>query len=353
MTKKTRTTSKHPEATPFPFVSICTPTFNRRPFIPFLKTCFLHQTYPMDRMEWIIIDDGTDPIEDLTTDIPQIKYYYFEGKMTLGKKRNTMHSLCKGDIIIYMDDDDYYPPQRVSHAVETLLQNPSFLIAGSSTLNIYFNDLQKIYQCGPYGNFHSTAATFAFRKELLLQTSYNDEKSLAEETYFLKNYTIPLIQLNPIKTILVFSHSHNSFDKKKLLDSPKETKTTETSYKISDFIQSKELARFYTKDVHTLLDKYPQGNINLKPDVVKQMSEIQENRDKRKAAFLQEKEAEKKIIDSLKKKNKPNFTKTEDVVAYYEKIIEEKSYLINELLKKIKNMTNEINDIKTQALHEK
>ena len=48
-----------------PFVSICTPTFNRRPFIPYIKKCFEHQTYPKERMEWIIIDDGFDPVGDL------------------------------------------------------------------------------------------------------------------------------------------------------------------------------------------------------------------------------------------------------------------------------------------------
>jgi glycosyltransferase involved in cell wall biosynthesis len=48
-----------------PMVSICTPTFNRRPFIPMIIKCFEHQTYPKDRMEWIIIDDGTDKIGEL------------------------------------------------------------------------------------------------------------------------------------------------------------------------------------------------------------------------------------------------------------------------------------------------
>jgi glycosyltransferase involved in cell wall biosynthesis len=330
-----------------PFVSICTPTFNRRPFIPFLKTCFLNQTYPLDRMEWIIVDDGSDCIEDLMKDIKQIKYYYFSEKMTLGKKRNLMHSFCKGDIIIYMDDDDYYPPERVSHAVETLLNNPSYLIAGSSILHIYFNDLNKIYQCGPYGKYHSTAATFAFRKELLNDTTYNDEKALAEETYFLKNYTIPLIQLNPLKTILVFSHSHNSYDKKKLLENPSESKITECSHKISDFIKNNSLKQFYTKDMHILLDMYPEGNINLKPDVIKQITEIQENRNQRKAIFLQEKEAEKKIINSVKHNNKPVFNTIEHAVNHYEKIIEDKSYLINELLKKIKLLTSELDSLKT------
>ena len=48
-----------------PFVSICTPTFNRRPFIPIMFECFRNQNYPKDRMEWIIIDDGTDYMNQL------------------------------------------------------------------------------------------------------------------------------------------------------------------------------------------------------------------------------------------------------------------------------------------------
>ena len=110
-----------------PLVSICTPTFNRRPFIKTLIKCFEHQTYPKDKMEWIIIDDGTDKIEDLVKDIPQVKYYKYDEQMILGKKRNLMHEKCNGDIIVYMDDDDYYPPERVSHSVEMLLTHPKAL----------------------------------------------------------------------------------------------------------------------------------------------------------------------------------------------------------------------------------
>ena len=49
-------------------VSVCTPTFNRRPFIPMLIKMYLNQDYPQEKMEWVIIDDGTDPIEDLVTE---------------------------------------------------------------------------------------------------------------------------------------------------------------------------------------------------------------------------------------------------------------------------------------------
>jgi glycosyltransferase involved in cell wall biosynthesis len=329
----------------FPFVSICTPTFNRRPFFPFLIKCFLHQSYPREKMEWIIIDDGTDHIRDLVKDIPQVKYYSFTDKFTLGKKRNLMHSKCKGDIIVYMDDDDYYPPERVSHAVSTLLDNPTYLIAGSSILYIYFNELNKIYQCGPYGHYHSTAATFAFRKELLNNTSYNNDKAIAEETFFLKNYTIPLKQLDPLKTILVFSHSHNSFDKRRLLETPKETRITETSYKANDFIKDIEIETFYTKNLHSLLDSYTPGQINLKPDVVKQISDLKESREKRKIKMIEENETKQKIINSLQQNPKTTqYTNIEELKEHYEQIISNKSYLINELLKKVKALTAELDN---------
>jgi glycosyltransferase involved in cell wall biosynthesis len=137
--------------------------------------------------------------------------------MLLGKKRNLMHKKTKGDIIVYMDDDDYYPPERISHAVETLENNPHALCCGSSEMYIYYKTLEKMYQCGPYGPQHATAASFAFRRELLQITKYNDNDTMTEETFFLQNYTIPFAQLNPLKTILVFSHKHNSCNKEKLL----------------------------------------------------------------------------------------------------------------------------------------
>jgi hypothetical protein len=37
--------------------------------------CFLNQDYPKHRIEWIIVDDGFDPIEDLVKDIPFVKYF--------------------------------------------------------------------------------------------------------------------------------------------------------------------------------------------------------------------------------------------------------------------------------------
>ena len=138
MGKKKPQKKKTNKGSKYPFVSVCTPTFNRRPFISHMVKCFESQDYPKDRMEWIIIDDVTDKIGELVSHIPQVKYFSYDEKMPLGEKRNLMHIKSKGDILVYMDDDDFYPPERVSHAVETLTNNPQALCAGSSEIYIYF-----------------------------------------------------------------------------------------------------------------------------------------------------------------------------------------------------------------------
>lgn len=263
-----------------PFVSICTPTFNRRPFVAAMIECFNHQDYPKNRMEWIIVDDGTDKIEDLVINIPQVKYFKYNEKMSLGKKRNLMHEKCKGDIIVYMDDDDYYPPQRVSHAVETLIANPTALCAGSSRMYIYFKHLNQIWEFGPYGPNHATAGTFAFKRELLKQTRYDDHAAIAEEKTFLKNYTIPFVQLDPMKVILVFSHQHNTFDKRKLLDMPHPSYCKSSELKVEEFIKEPKLKEFYMNEIEVLLNNYEPGRPEMKPDVLKQIIEIEERRKK-------------------------------------------------------------------------
>jgi glycosyltransferase involved in cell wall biosynthesis len=317
-----------------PFVSICTPTFNRRPFIPFAIQCFLNQDYPKDQMEWIIIDDGTDKVEDMFTQVPQVKYFKYDEKMSLGKKRNIANDKSVGDFIIYMDDDDYYPPTRISHAVEMLEKNPHILCAGSSEMHLYFKHIQKMYKFGPYGPNHATAATFAFRRELLSQTRFHDDVALAEEKIFLKNYTIPFVQLDSMKTILVFSHIHNSFDKKILLKDLPTPFITESTKTVDDFIQfshifESDLKKFFMEDIDELLQAYNPGDPSHKKDVMTQLDAITKHRTNMA-------NQQKQYMDILKKLNiNPNDSlvqKNSQTMINADAKINEMSMVINELL---------------------
>ncbi len=343
-----------------PFVSVCTPTFNRRPFIKHIIKCFDSQTYPKDKMEWIIIDDGTDKIEDLVKDHPQVSYFSYDKKMPLGKKRNIMHQKSKGDIIVYMDDDDYYPPERVAHSVEMLMTNPDALCAGSSEIYIYFKHIDKIYQFGPYGPNHATAGTFAFKKELLKDTAYEDDAALAEEKAFLKNYTVPFVQLDPIKTILVFSHEHNTFDKRKLLENPHPKFVRESDKKVELFIKDAEVRKFYMNDIEKDLKNYEPGKPSMKPDVLKQIIEIEEKRRKDAEAMATRLASQGQVLIQ-QGDGPPQMLTTQQIVSILQQqqqfiqkaqqemhkmnaVIQQKDYLIQLMQEKIKNMQEKQKD---------
>ena len=268
----------------------------------------------------------------MVKDIPVVKYFYYNDKMELGEKRNLMHSKCSGDIIVYMDDDDYYPPERISHAVQMLQDNPTFLIAGSSEMHIYFDSKKEIYQCGPYGKYHATAATFAFKKELLTQTKYDDKISFGEESKFTKKYTIPLLQLDTLKTIFVCSHKHNSLNKERLLENYETNKfVNKSTHSISDFIKDPILKQFYILDMDKLLSNYTQGNPENKPKLMNQVK-------------LKERELECKKQQIFNTQQKSSNI---DIQQKYEKKIAEQTILINELLNKVKYLSNELSKYKS------
>jgi glycosyltransferase involved in cell wall biosynthesis len=326
----------------YPLVSICTPTFNRRPFIPIIIKCFENQTYPRNKMEWIIVDDGTDKIEDLVAHLPEVKYFKYEEKMSLGKKRNITNEKASGDIIIYMDDDDYYPPERVSHAVTMLRTNPKALCAGSSAMFMYFKHINKMLQFGPYGPNHSTAATFAFRKELLTQTRFDESSTVAEERLFLKDYTIPFVQLDSDKTILVFSHNHNSFDKKELLKQLPNPYVHETTILPVDLVKEPNVLKFFMEDIDKLLDAYSPGLPINKPDVNKQILEIQETREKMIQEQTKQQQDYQDLINKLTITNPQMSQNKIDQLTF---MIQELSMENNQLKDKVKYLEDKIKQL--------
>ena len=231
-----------------PFVSIVTPTYNRRRFIPSLIKMVQSQTYPRDKMEWIVYDDGQEEVRDLFEamrhDLPSLNFIWSEDKMTLGEKRNRLNEEAKGDIIVAMDDDDFYFPERVQEAVMALTMNPGVHLAGSSEVYMYFTDNREIWKAGPYFSRHATNGTMAWTKDYARTHRYNENVAFAEERSFLDEFINPLIQLNPKKVMLVMSHTDNTFDKTELRN-VKNPMLQKTSLKMSDFIKDKELYDFF------------------------------------------------------------------------------------------------------------
>jgi glycosyltransferase involved in cell wall biosynthesis len=233
----------------FPFVSVITPTYNRRKFIPSLITCYLSQTYPKHRMEWIVYDDGEDSVEDIfkkfAEKIPNLRYIRESEKKTIGAKRNRLNAEARGEILVAMDDDDFYFPERVQAVVTAFKQQAKVELAGSSEIFMYFSDSKEIYKLGPYNPNHATNGTMGWRKSYSDKHFYDETVTHAEEKSFLEGYKHPMIQLNPMKVMLVMSHSENTFDKRKLREDKENPFVKKTSMKLKDFIKDKGLREFF------------------------------------------------------------------------------------------------------------
>jgi len=232
-------------------VSVVTPTYNRRMFIPTLIDIYKAQTFPKDKMEWIVIDDGRDTVEDLFVEasriIPNIRYIRIDEKMRLGAKRNRLNREAKGSIIIAMDDDDYYPPNRVSSVVEAFKKNPTIELAGSSEMNYFYIDTKKIYNSEAYHHRHATNGTMAWRKSYSNKHLYDEYVTKAEEMSFLDNYKHQMIQLNPLHTILVICHTDNTVNKNNLRNDVGtcKSKLKASLYTLEDIVLDKKIREFY------------------------------------------------------------------------------------------------------------
>ena len=114
-----------------PSVSIITPTFNRPEFFKLAILNFNSFDYPRDKIEWIIVDDSDNNETEIQLppaesrgkyNIKYIRPSVQAGKfMSIGEKRNLAIRNSKNDIIVCMDDDDYYYPEYLKNRVSSLV----------------------------------------------------------------------------------------------------------------------------------------------------------------------------------------------------------------------------------------
>lgn len=109
-------------------VSCICPTNNRRKFIPAALECFFSQDWP--EKELIVVDDGTDRVEDLFKNVPGKYIYYLEPnlpahrpKTPIGTKLNIAAEHASGEILCRWDDDDWSAPNRISDQVARLTES--------------------------------------------------------------------------------------------------------------------------------------------------------------------------------------------------------------------------------------
>lgn len=208
-------------------ISVVTITqWKRFPILKLVASCLFRQS--KKAYEWVIVDGNSTPedaallAEQMVTlrdeAMISIVYVPYQYATTLGELRNRGNMACKGDIIICFDDDDYYPPTRIQHVIEQFKAHPDKNIAGCSKLLIHDYTKLQFYQCNGFHDNHSTNSAMAWRKVYLKNHAYDNTKKTGEEASFTNDFTEPMIQLNPLHTVILSAHCQNTYDKSGLFD---------------------------------------------------------------------------------------------------------------------------------------
>jgi hypothetical protein len=210
--------SVFPSETDLPDISIITITKNRREFMPLAKYCYLLQTYPQDKIEWIIADDGDDPIEDTLFGIPNVTYLKCPSGMTIGQKRNFAISKAMYDVFVMMDDDDVYPENSVLHRVAMMMKDPAKECAFCTTIPCYdivkYNSFMNVPPITLNMSERISEATLIFTRKFWEDNKFSDDVNIAEGDAFIRGREQMCRELSPQEVIVSLVHPKNSSSRK-------------------------------------------------------------------------------------------------------------------------------------------
>jgi glycosyltransferase involved in cell wall biosynthesis len=117
-----------------PSISCIMPTYDRPTFVPGAIAYFMRQT--VADAELIIIDDGSQPVQDLIPADPRVRYLRLPERRPVGAKRNLACGLARGELVAHWDDDDWYAPDRLQRQA-VALQEADAKLCGLNVVLFY------------------------------------------------------------------------------------------------------------------------------------------------------------------------------------------------------------------------
>ena len=187
-------------------VSIVIPTYNRRRFERLLEYNINSQTY-YNIKEIIILDDSDiDRPLCIRTLIP-IRYYTVP-RCSIGMKRNMGVKLAHGEYIGFMDDDDFYHPDYISHSIFEMEYNNKS-IAGSADMYMYADGKWFKQRCMFLHMLNE--ATLVFKKSIW--SGFGDVNS-NEAVPFLEKNLENIIETKIENIMCCVAHDSNTISKK-------------------------------------------------------------------------------------------------------------------------------------------
>ena len=177
-------------------------------------------------LEWVIVDGSSDAqgSDLLSRSIPSCsvptRLVRAPHGTRIGGLRNIGNGACRGDIIVCMDDDDYYMPDYVGQAVDALAGHD---VAGCARIYVYDARWKLLVQANPAVRNHTTNCCLAYRRSYADGHSYDSTVSYDEESSFLGmpenslRAGVHISQMDPTRAMVHMVHSSNTSEKSRAI----------------------------------------------------------------------------------------------------------------------------------------
>lgn len=174
-----------------PLVSIVIPCFDAERYVGDAIRSALDQTYR--KREVIVIDDGsTDGSLDVIRSFGNALRWETGPPRGGGAARNRGLALARGDLVQFLDADDYLHSEKLERQVRCVVRNPARIVycdyetqweegdAGTSVRSPHYDDLDPVVFVASKAGLQ-TAAPLHWRDALVKVKGFNEELACAQE----------------------------------------------------------------------------------------------------------------------------------------------------------------------------
>lgn len=162
-------------------VSVIIPTYNRKDSLRGTLDSLAQQTYPSDRFEVIIVDDGSaDGTAEVATEVfPFTLRYFRQNNQGDAAARNVGAQESQADFLVFLDDDILLQPEYLAHLIHAHDQCQKRIVVG--TCHVWLEETSPLDS-----SLHSSLASDQTDTitELSFKDVFSNNMSLRREAYF-------------------------------------------------------------------------------------------------------------------------------------------------------------------------
>jgi hypothetical protein len=200
-----------------PGVTIVTPTRDRMKFMEVCAGCVNSQCYPIEKLEWIVIDDGKDTCEEFVKVVPFGRHVLETPGKTIAWKRNLGAKLAKFPVIVHFDDDDIYPPNSVLFRVSMMLRAKKQAVF-CTTISCYditnYISFVNVPPMRMPQSMRVSEATMCYTKSFWQEKGFDEDTKIAEGNTFIRGREHMCSELSPQEIIVSLVHPWTTSSRK-------------------------------------------------------------------------------------------------------------------------------------------